>query len=116
MDIPFLSDIIQWFQSIWDFMYQGVYDFCKDFLILLTKMAFNGWLEFKLFTFEVAYKAFNEIAGQLRISQYLQAQYGSIPGDVRSALAFFGVPEALNTIFSAMGSRFMMKFIPLIGR
>ncbi|HCF3450905.1 DUF2523 domain-containing protein, partial [Pseudomonas aeruginosa] len=31
-------------------------------------------------------------------------------------LAFFGLPDAVNMIFAAIGTRFSMSFIPFIGK
>ncbi|HBN9661817.1 TPA: hypothetical protein L3911_005843, partial [Pseudomonas aeruginosa] len=53
MDIPFLSDILAWMQSLWDFLYSGVYDFVTDAFVLLTKMAIKGWFEMQLFVAEI---------------------------------------------------------------
>ena len=112
MDIPFLSDILAWMQSLWDFLYSGVYDFVTDAFVLLTKMAIKGWFEMQLFVAEIGYKAFKVVGGIGIGSRLLLV----LDGDLRSLLAFFGLPDAVNMIFAAIGTRFSMSFIPFIGK
>lgn len=116
MDIPFLSDILAWMQSLWDFLYSGVYDFVTEAFVLLTKMAIKGWFEMQLFVAEIGYKAFREVVGGIGIGSTITSYYSSLDGDLRSLLAFFGLPDAVNMIFAAIGTRFSMSFIPFIGK
>ncbi|MCF3992705.1 hypothetical protein ACPTJI_34570, partial [Pseudomonas aeruginosa] len=86
MDIPFLSDILAWMQSLWDFLYSGVYDFVTDAFVLLTKMAIKGWFEMQLFVAEIGYKAFKEVVGGIGIGSTITSYYSSLDGDLRSLL------------------------------
>ena len=95
-------------QSLWDFLYSGVYDFVTDAFVLLTKMAIKGWFEMQLFVAEIGYKAFKEVVGGIGI--------GSTITSYALAAAFFGLPDAVNMIFAAIGTRFSMSFIPFIGK
>ncbi|MDF5949862.1 DUF2523 family protein [Pseudomonas aeruginosa] len=100
----------------WDFLYSGVYDFVTDAFVLLTKMAIKGWFEMQLFVAEIGYKAFKEVVGGIGIGSTITSYYSSLDGDLRSLLAFFGLPDAVNMIFAAIGTRFSMSFIPFIGK
>ena len=116
MEIPFISDILQFFQSLWDWLYVGVYDFTKSAFVLLTKYAIQAYFVTMIFAAEVGYDVFAELMRDIGVSQAVNSAYGSLPAQIRSAISFFGIPEALNMIFSAIGTRFAMKFIPFIGR
>lgn len=116
MDIPFIGDILEFFQSIWDWFYVGIYEFVKDAFVLATKMIIYGYIQGMIFVLEVAYEVFAQIMDEIGVSQKIEQMYGSLDGDVRSMLGFFGIPDALNIIVSAIGTRWTMKFIPFVGR
>ncbi|TRO77367.1 DUF2523 domain-containing protein [Pseudomonas aeruginosa] len=63
-----------------------------------------------------SYKAFREVVGGIGIGSTITSYYSSLNGDLRSLLAFFGLPDAVNMIFAAIGTRFSMSFIPFIGK
>ncbi|WP_287031332.1 DUF2523 family protein [Pseudomonas sp. UBA6310] len=112
----FLDQIVGFFQSIWDFLVSGIYDFAKDGMVLLTKAAMYSYIQIQIFALDVAYTSAQEIIGELGIAQFIQQKYNGINGDLLSAFSFFGVPEALNIIFSALSTRFALRFVPFIGR
>lgn len=112
----FLDQIIAFFQFIWDFLSTGIYDFVKDGLVLLTKAAMYSWFQVQVFALEVAYEAAQSIMSDLGVAQAVRQRWGDIPADVADTLTFFGIPQALNIIFSALSTRFALKFVPFLGR
>ena len=116
MDIPFIGDIMEFLQAAWDWLYSGVYDFVKDAFVLATKMAIYGYFQALIFALDVAYEVFQELINEIGISDKVQQYYNMLDADLRAALAFFGVPDALMIIFSGIGTRWTLKFVPLVGR
>lgn len=116
MDIPFLNEIIQFFQAIWDFITTGIYDFVKAAFVLATKVAIYSYFQGLKFALEVSYEVFEELVNEIGISDTVQQYYNMLDADVRSTLAFFGVPDAFMLIFSAIGTRWTLKFVPFMGR
>ena len=112
----FLDQILDFFQYIWDFISSGIYDFVKDGLVLMTKACIYSWIKIQLLALEVAYEASQEIITDIGLADAVRDRWGSLPGDVTSALNFFAIPQALNIIFSALATRFALKFVPFIGR
>ncbi len=112
----FLDQIIVFFQWVWDFLTVGIYTFIKDGLVLLTKAAMYSWFQIQLLALEVAYEAAQDVMADLGVAEAVRQRYGDLPGDVASTLSFFGIPQALNIIFSALSTRFALKFVPFIGR
>ena len=43
MDIPFIGDILEFFQAVWDWIYSGIYDFVKEAFVLATKVAIYSY-------------------------------------------------------------------------
>lgn len=115
MEFPFITDILNFFQSVWDWVYVGIYEFTKSAFVLLTKYCIQAYLSGMIFVAEVGYEVFTELMKDVGVTQYVQSNYASLDVKLRSALSFFGIPEAVNMIVSAIGTRFSMRFIPLIG-
>ena len=115
-DIPFIGDILEFLQSAWDWMYSGIYDFVKEAFVLATKVAIYSYFQALLLSLEVAYQVFQEIVQEIGISDKVRQYYNMLDADIRGALAFFAVPDALMIIFSGIGTRWALKFVPFIGR
>tara|TARA_R110002126_G_scaffold261500_1_gene404381 strand:+ start:220 stop:570 length:351 start_codon:yes stop_codon:yes gene_type:complete len=116
MDIPFIGDILDFLQAAWEWIYSGIYEFVKEAFVLATKAAIYGYFQALLFALDVAYDVFQELVTEIGISDKVQQYYNMLDADLRSALAFFGIPDALMIIFSAVGTRWTLKFVPVVGR
>lgn len=112
----FLDQILDFFQFVWDFLSSGIYDLIKDGLVVLTKAAVYSWIQVQLLALEVAYEAAQDIVTDIGVTQYVRQRYSGIPSQTAATLEFFGVPQALNILFSALSTRFALKFVPFIGR
>ncbi|WEJ71422.1 DUF2523 family protein [Pseudomonas sp. PSE14] len=112
----FFDQIISFFQWIWNFFAQGIYDFVKDGLVVATKAAMVGALQTFILLIDVSYTVASDLIDSLGVGALVQSMYSALPAPVVSALAFFGVPQALNIIFVAAVTRFCMRFVPFIGR
>ncbi|QMV61223.1 DUF2523 family protein [Pseudomonas berkeleyensis] len=104
---------IQW---VWDFLTTGIYELIKDFLVLLTKAAIYSWVSLQVMALEVAYEAAQGIMSDIGVAEAVRQRWAGLPAEVASALSFFGIPQALNIIFSALSTRFVLKFVPFLGR
>lgn len=112
----FLDQVITFFQFVWDFLSSGIYDFVKDGLVLLTKAAIYSWVQVQLLALEVAYEAAQGVMDDIGLAEAVRERWGALPAEVVNALNFFGIPQALNILFSALSTRFALKFVPFIGR
>jgi hypothetical protein len=112
----FLDQIITFFQFIWDFFTNGIYDLIKEAMVVLTKAAIYSFIQMQIFALQIAYEAAQDIVSNIGVSQQIKQMYSGMPGEVLSALSFFGIPQALNILFSALSTRFVLRFVPFIGR
>lgn len=112
----YLDQITSFFQFVWDFLSSGIYDFVKDGLVLLTKAAIYSWIQVQLLALEVAYQTAQEVMQDIGLAEAVRQRFGALPAEVVDALNFFGIPQALNIIFSALSTRLALKFVPFIGR
>lgn len=112
----FLDQIIGFFQWIWDFFAQGIYDFIKDGLVVATKAIIYSTLQTFILLLDVSFTVARELIDGLGIPAMVRGMYAALPVPIAAGLAFFGVPQALNIIMTAAATRFCMRFVPIIGR
>ncbi|THG82149.1 DUF2523 domain-containing protein [Pseudomonas sp. A-1] len=120
IDLSFISAFFdtatQFFQAGWDWINEGIYQLLKDFLVVLTKAAIYAYLKATVLCLEVAKEVVQDIFADLNFSSRVESAYNSIPSNVRSTLDFFGVPQAITVILSAIPTKLAMRFVPFIGR
>ena len=88
----FLDQIIAFFQWIWDFFAQGIYDFVRDGLVVATKASMYAALQTLILLIDVSYTAARELIDSLGVPQMIRSMYAALPGPIAAGLAFFGVP------------------------
>jgi hypothetical protein len=119
MDLGFIADwftnVNTFFQAAWTFMASGIYDFVKTILELLTKSAIYSFFEFKIFMLDIGYTVVQGIMQETGITALVTSAWSSVPAEMQQLLAFFNIPQGLTLIFSAIPTRWAMKFIPGIG-
>ncbi|MOA55002.1 hypothetical protein D3C78_1787160 [compost metagenome] len=101
---------------MWDYVYSGIYEFTKEVMVFATKVAIHTYIEITIFAYEVAFDVVQDFIADLGIAARVESAYSSIPSPIRDGLSFFGVPQALVIIGSAIPTRIAMRFIPFIGR
>lgn len=120
MDFSFITDffahIYEFIQYLWDWMTTGIYLFIKEVMVFLTKVLIYAYFKSMIFAAQIGYEVVQDIFDDLGVTQEVQSAYSLIPEDMRNTLAFFRIPEALTIVFSAVPTRWAMKFIPFIGR
>lgn len=120
MDLGFIGEFFNnvqiFFADIWTFLTTGIYDFTKAALVVVTKAIIYSYLQSSLFMLEIAYTVVQEIVADVGVTQQVQSAYSMIPSDIRGTLSFFNVPQGLSLIFSAIPTRWALKFIPFSGR
>lgn len=112
----FFNNVSTFFQDAWNWLYDGLYDFAKAFLVTATKAFVYGYLQAMLICLDIAYTAVQEILQETGILDKVQQTYNLIPVEVRNYLGFFNIPQGLGLIFSAIPTRWAMKFVPFFGR
>jgi len=111
-----IDQIFLFFQYVWDFFTTGIYDLLKALLVIATKAALYSYIQMQIFALEVAYEAAQDVVNSIGVTQQIRQMYSGLPGEVLSGLSFFGIPQGLNILFSAFSTRFMLRFVPFIGR
>jgi len=110
--IAWLSSTTHFFQAQWDFMDSGIYEFVKSLLVVITKASIWTAIQFKIVMIDVAYEVVQEVITDSGAAQLVSSAWASIPADVQSTLAFFKIPQGLTLLFSAIPTRWAMRFVP----
>lgn len=112
----FFVHVSAFFQDTWNWMYLGIYDFAVEFMVYATKAAMFTWFKIQLFAIDVAFEVVSDLFRDFGVTDKVQQAWMLVPEQMRSTLSFFGIPQALTIIVSAIPAKFAMKFIPFIGR
>ncbi|WP_268796399.1 DUF2523 family protein [Pseudomonas huanghezhanensis] len=110
--ISWLGSTTHFFQAQWDFMDSGIYDFIKSLMVVLTKASIWSAIQLKIMMIDVAYEVVQEVITDSGAAQLVSSAWASIPGDIQSTLSFFKIPQGLSLLFSAIPTRWAMRFIP----
>ena len=119
MDLSFIATWFNstnaFFQDIWTFADAGIYAFFKDALVIVVKALIYSYIEFKIAMIKIAYTVVQEIMQETGVIAMVSSAWSSIPLSIQSMLSFFNIPQGLTLIFSALPTRWAMKFIPGMG-
>lgn len=102
--VHFFNFIVFYFNNFFEFFD----DFIRNCMKSIAKLSF--WLSYQAML--ASSELVDEVVANLNISSQLNSAWSSIPVRERQMLAFFKIPEIINTIFSAVSSRFVMGFMP----
>lgn len=119
MDLSWLATWLTsantFFQDLWNFVDSGIYDFFKGSLVIITKALIWSYFQAKIMLLDVAYTVVSEILTDSGVVAFVRSAWSSIPADMQSTLSFFNIPQGLTLIFSAIPTKWAMKFVPGIG-
>lgn len=105
----------EFFTWITSFFSTGIYDLITSataqLVEWLTIMKLETMLWCIKFGWDVAVKVINNIG----LSAAIQAAWGRLDSELLNALMWFRVPDAINMMVNAFGTRFVLRFIPLAG-
>ena len=111
-----MGQILDFLQYVWDFIASGLYDFFAAVFVILTKVAIYSWFQGLIFLLDISFTVAKEILEELGVSSAVQQSFAMLPSEVSSTLSFLGVPQGLNIVFGGLSTRFVMRFVPFIGR
>lgn len=112
----FFDQITGFIDFIWEWFATGIYEIIKDLLVAATKIMIYSAIQMAIFSADIASEVVRDLSADLHVTQYAQNAYNNIPINMRNTLDFFGVPQALTIILTAIPTRMVMRFIPFVGR
>ena len=105
-----MQDLLNWITS---FFHTGIYDLITAAFASLIEWLLLAKLNFLLWVLQFSWDIASKLITNLGISSALQSAWSSLDSQVLQTLMFFRVPDAVNMILGAFGTRFVMRFLPI---
>lgn len=112
----FFDQVTNFIEFVWYWFATGIYTIAKELLVAGTKIMIYSAIQMAIFSADIASEVVRDISADLHVTQYAQNAYNQIPQNYRNTLDFFGVPQALTIILTAIPTKIVMRFIPFVGR
>lgn len=107
-----LTSVVAFFGAIDGWFGEEIYNFATWAFSQLVQYIILASIKFQILAVTFAWDVASQLLADLNISSFISEAWGSIPGDLSSVLGFFGVPEAVNILISALGTKFVLRFVP----
>lgn len=107
-----LTSAVTFFGAIDGWFGEEIYNFATWAFSHLVQYLTLAAIKFQILAVTFAWDVASQMLSDLNISSFIAEAWGAIPGDLSSALGFFGVPEAVNILISALGTKFVLRFVP----
>jgi len=101
---------------ILDWLFSGIYDFIVETFAYLIEVGTLWFIKLSLAMSAFAWDIAEQIIQNVGLSDALNSAWSTIPGDTASVLAFFGIPTVVNVILNSLVAKYVMKFLPLVGK
>lgn len=109
-----LASIVAFFQGVWDFITQGIYDFAVwAFAKLIEYITLEG-LKFFIWALGFAWDFVKQIILELNLAAGVNSAFAAMPSDVTGLLIYFQFPQALTLVLTALVAKYVMRFIPFL--
>jgi len=106
--------MFEFLQSLSDFAQDGIYEFSESWIAFFIGKLTIWYIEMKISSITFAWEIAQSILSALSVTQSIAASFGALSPDVRSAVGFFRIPEAVNMLIGAAATRFVLTYVPFI--
>lgn len=111
----FFTGVNKFFEEIMTFLKEGLYELLTDYLVFWTKNAIKASLSMTLWSMEIAYTVAQEFMAELGIVDAIAAAFNALDARTYQIAQFFKIPDLIELVISAYGTKFALNFIPVIG-
>lgn len=102
------------FMQMWPYYLQNLDVFYEDYVEFLLKHLTNFSFWFAERSLNVAYEITDEFLSSFNYQDNMQSAWNMLPDTSRAILGYLRLPECINIVISALGTKFVMRFIPFI--
>lgn len=103
--MEFIQNILDGVTWFIDYLYVGIYQFVEEILQQLVAWLVIAKLQGMLFMMEFSWGVAKQIMINLNVGEYIQHGFSNLDPVLMGYLNFFRVPESLNLIIQAIGTR-----------
>lgn len=98
------------------FFKEDIYGFAHEAFAHFVEMSTLGMIEFTIWSVQFSWGVAKVIIIDLGLSNYLDQAWSMMGSDTISILAFFGIPEVVSILLTALITSYVLKFIPFSGK
>jgi len=99
-----------------DFISDGIYTLIVESFALLVEYLTLKAIEFTIWSIGFSWDVAKAIINDLGLNDSLNSAWNLLPADSVSILSFFGVPNMISIILTALITSYTLKFIPFSGK
>lgn len=99
-----------------EWLYSGIYDFIVETFALFVEYATIIMLKFTLWATSFAWDVSSTILENIGASDALASAWNLLPSDTVSTLYFFNVPQGIYFLITTAVSKYVLRFIPFMGK
>jgi hypothetical protein len=96
------------------FYFENFFEYLDDGIRLL--MRYGTYFTFYMAeqAMIVAFEITTEFLDSFNYSERINSAWSSVPAAPRQILGFLRVPDCVNMVVAALGTRFTLKFVPMV--
>lgn len=98
------------------FFEDDIYQFFVDAFAYLVEQLTLGSIKFMIWSMQFGWDVAEQIILDLGLNDKLNQAWGLMDNDTISILSFFGIPEVVSILLSAIVTSYVLKFIPFSGK
>lgn len=111
--MEFLNEIMVGFQSIYDWLTVGIYDFSDSWFTEAAVWAATVYLKIKITMLVFAWGVAGTLIDSLAISELLNIAFAALDSRVLQLLTYFKIIDGINLILNAYLTRYLMNMVGL---
>lgn len=110
----FISSVPDFFVAIFEFLTTGIVEFFISLGLYIMDSLTCLFLKLSLLMLDFMWGTARFLLVNLNVSGQLATAFSMFNSDIAKMFLFFRIPEALNMIFAAFITRFVLRLIPFV--
>lgn len=103
-------------QRLIEWLYMGIYDFIVETFALFVEYVTIIMIKFTIWASSFAWDVASTILENIGASQALTSAWNLLPEQTVQTLYFFNVPQGMYMILTTAISKYVLRFIPFMGK
>lgn len=104
--------MVEYLQSIINWIYSGVYDFFVQFISYLISMLTIFYLKSAIIILDFSWKVASDILRDLHFSKFIASIYSNFDNKIIDLILWLRIPDFVSAISTGYVTRYVLRFIP----
>ena len=107
----FVETVGGYFQTFMDWLHTATIDVCTYYILVTVKLTYES----SIYALGIAMSVASNVIQELQFNEYLNSYYNQLPDQALQLCNFLALPQAVNSILSALLLRFIMGKLSFLG-